>query len=140
MQVTNYGLAGTCETHIDPYGYLEGRKLPDVQKFLEETGDIFGTFMAWLKDVKAGGATSFVFPNRTISVVPERGSAAFWLSLDRRGFREELSDHGGCPIAMGSKWILNKWLYYFDNFDRFPCGLDPAQKYEAPRGYFSNSS
>ena len=37
-QVTNYGLGGTCETHIDPYGYLEGFKLTDVNSHLVETG------------------------------------------------------------------------------------------------------
>ena len=37
-QVTNYGLGGTCETHIDPYGYLEGFKLTDVNSHLIETG------------------------------------------------------------------------------------------------------
>ena len=24
MQVTNYGLGGLCECHIDPHGYIEG--------------------------------------------------------------------------------------------------------------------
>ena len=37
-QVTNYGLGGTCETHIDPYGYIECAKLPDVNSHLIETG------------------------------------------------------------------------------------------------------
>ena len=103
------------------------------------TGDIFGTFMAWLKDVKAGGATGFVYPTHEIAVTPERGSAAFWLSLDRRGHREKLSDHGGCPIAIGSKWILNKWIYLFDNFEKFKCGLSATKESHRPPGqYYRN--
>jgi hypothetical protein len=27
IQVTNYGLGGLCEAHIDPHGYIEGREL-----------------------------------------------------------------------------------------------------------------
>ena len=35
LQVTHYGLGGLCETHIDPYGYIEGAGLyesPEVQR------------------------------------------------------------------------------------------------------------
>lgn len=27
-QITNYGLGGMCENHIDPHGYIEGADLP----------------------------------------------------------------------------------------------------------------
>ena len=29
----------------------------------------------------------------------------------------------GCPVLKGSKWILNKWMYSFDNFKKFPCSI-----------------
>ena len=62
--MTHYGLGGLCETHIDPYGYIEGAGLyesPEVQR-LKQTGDIFGTLMGYLNHVEAGGATAFCEP------------------------------------------------------------------------------
>ena len=67
-----------------------------------------GTFMAWLKDVEAGGkestkkrlilfirgkknyfagGTAFVRPYFESTIMPERGSAAFWYDLDSKGHR-----------------------------------------------------
>ena len=57
--MTNYGLGGLCEQHIDPHGYLEGKALPPSRESLRRTGDMIGTFMAWLTDVGAGGGTSY---------------------------------------------------------------------------------
>ena len=57
-------MGGLCETHIDPYGYIEGAGLyesPEVQR-LKQTGDIFGTLMGYLNHVEAGGATAFCQP------------------------------------------------------------------------------
>ena len=60
--MTNYGLGGLCEQHIDPHGYLEGKALPPSRESLRRTGDMIGTFMAWLEDVGAGGGTSYTVP------------------------------------------------------------------------------
>ena len=138
FQVTNYGLGGLCEVHSDPYGYIEGHKLTPHYQFLRETGDMFGTFMAWLNDVEAGGATAFTRVYKELAIMPERGSAAFWHSLDRKGHRDYMADHGGCPIIKGTKWILNKWMFFFDNFQKFPCGLNVGDKFDASPGSHSN--
>ena len=66
MQVTNYGLGGLCEQHIDPHGYLEGMHLPRSRESLKFTGDMIGTFMAWLTDVGAGGGTSYTAPGKVL--------------------------------------------------------------------------
>ena len=60
--MTNYGLGGLCEQHIDPHGYLEGKDLPPYREYMRRTGDEIGTFMAWLTDVGAGGGTSYTLP------------------------------------------------------------------------------
>ena len=62
--MTHYGLGGLCETHIDPYGYIEGAGLYDspVVQRLRQTGDIFATLMGYLNHVEAGGATAFCEP------------------------------------------------------------------------------
>ncbi len=132
-QVTNYGLGGMCEVHYDPHGYNEGVELPPHRGFkrLQKQGDMIATVMGWLDHVEAGGATAFTALGHEAVVWPERGSAAFWLNLDRKGFRDKRLLHGGCPIVKGSKWILNKWLYYFDQMWRMPCGLDSDATYES---------
>ena len=55
--------------------------------------------------------------------MPEKGAAAFWYDLTSEGYRDRSTAHGGCPVLKGSKWILNKWMYSFDNFAKFPCNL-----------------
>jgi len=133
-QVTHYGLGGLCETHIDPYGYIEGAGLyesPEVQR-LKQTGDIFGTLMGYLNHVEAGGATAFCEPFHEEIISPNRGSVAFWWSLDRKGHRLQETLHGGCPILKGSKWIFNKWVHYFDQWKKFPCGLRAESTFDPP--------
>ena len=139
-QVTNYGLAGLCEIHNDPYGYIEGNKLGPGHEDLIDRGDIFGTFMAWLNDIDGGGGTVFSHPGHEMLVKPTKGSVAFWHSLDRKGHRQITADHGGCPVIKGSKWILNRWLYYFDNFRDHSCGMKENELFPPPTGVYENWS
>ena len=128
-QVTNYGLAGLCEVHIDPHGYLEGNDVSDGRDHLANTGDYIGTVMGYLEDTPAGGSTTFFKFNTEVTIWPTKGSAAFWFSLYTDGARDPASSHGGCPVAVGSKWILNKWIYSFNNWDRQPCNTRYSQEY-----------
>lgn len=130
-QTTNYGLGGLCETHIDPHGYIEGMELTPDRQGLIRTGDMIATFMAWLNNVDSGGYTAFDHVNYEQRLEPSRGSVAFWLDLDKKGYRELRSSHMGCPVLKGSKWILNKWIYYYDQFKNFPCGLKSNEPMEA---------
>jgi hypothetical protein len=36
------------------------------------------------------------------------------LGLKPNGALDKLAAHGGCPVLVGSKWITNKWIGYFD--------------------------
>eukprot|EP00094_Tigriopus_californicus_P006961 TCALIF_06702-PA protein Name:"Similar to P4HA2 Prolyl 4-hydroxylase subunit alpha-2 (Gallus gallus)" AED:0.31 eAED:0.31 QI:0/0/0/1/0/0/2/0/1029 len=123
-QVTNYGLGGLCEVHIDPHGYLDGAELPPSRYHLRKTGDMFATIMGWIEKEPIGGATAFCYPYKEVLVWPTKGSAAFWYDLNLKGSRNIHTNHGGCPVLKGSKWILNKWVYYFDQYKRYPCRLD----------------
>ena len=138
-QVTNYGLGGLCEIHFDPSGYLEGVAIPDhnplFQRLLKQ-GDMMATFMGWLAEVPAGGATAFCAPLYENLVWPTKGSVAFWFDTDKKGHRDQRTLHGGCPIIQGSKWILNKWLYFYDQFDKYPCSLDTEETQEPFRKHY----
>ena len=135
-QTTNYGLGGLCETHIDPHGYLEGTELPHNRLGLKRSGDMIATIMGWIEEAPIGGATAFIYPYHEITVWPTKGSAAFWFNLDRKGFRDRRTVHGGCPVLQGSKWILNKWVYYFDQVDKYPCTLNPEEKFSPFKGFY----
>jgi prolyl 4-hydroxylase len=135
-QTTNYGLGGLCESHIDPHGYIEGMELTSSRRELIYSGDMIATFMAWLNDVKSGGNTACDWIGYEQTMTPTRGSAAFWMNLDKKGFRERRSQHTGCPVLGGSKWILNKWVYYFDQFKSYPCGLDYHEAFGPFTGYY----
>jgi prolyl 4-hydroxylase len=137
-QTTNYGLGGVCESHFDPHGYIEGAELPPHPGFqrLKKQGDMLATVMGWLNDVEAGGATAFCHPGHEVLIWPTRGSAAFWFNLDRKGHRDKRVLHSGCPVIKGSKWIVNKWIYYFDQFKKFHCGLSEERTFEPFKQYF----
>ena len=132
MQVTNYGLAGLCESHIDPHGLMEATELPPARWYLEKTGDMLGTFMAWLSNTEEGGGTIYMHPGHEGIIMPERGAAGFWYDLDSSLFKDQRSRHAGCPVIKGSKWILNKWLYAYDNFAKFPCKLQHRALFDPP--------
>ncbi|XP_071535121.1 prolyl 4-hydroxylase subunit alpha-2-like [Panulirus ornatus] len=123
-QVANYGIGGLYVTHTD---YLMINPDPASYSQWEHfLGDRFATFMVYLSDVEAGGAT--VFPRAGVTIWPKRGSAAFWWNLYRSGVGDENTRHGGCPVLHGSKWICNKWIHYNDQFQSHTCGLNSWDK------------
>ena len=71
MQVANYGIGGVYNHHTDAAG--DGG---DGQIEPREQGDRVATFMAYLSDVTAGGAT--VFPSSGVTAWPKKGNAVFW--------------------------------------------------------------
>ena len=52
------------------------------------------------------------------NIYPTKGSAGFWWDVYHYGGRDEGTGHGGCPVAAGAKWILNKWVYSHNQWDR----------------------
>ena len=134
MQVTNYGLGGLCEKHIDPIGIMEQEEkhTRTHHPHLLVHGDIGATVMAWLSKPEAGGGTVYMSPGYEGIVMPERGTAAFWYDLKSDGIRDQHSLHAGCPVLKGTKWIMNKWLHMFDNFRKFPCKLKAKEYFDRP--------
>ena len=139
FQTTNYGLGGLCEKHLDPHGYIEGAEAKGLNKGLVQSGDMLGTVMAWLGDVEGGGGTAFLHQKVERTLMPKRGSVAFWYDLDAKGYRDFRTLHGGCPIIKGSKWILNKWIFYYNQVKKFPCTLNKKDYFQPPKGHYKNS-
>ena len=82
--------------------------------------------MGWHQDTQAGGHTAFVYNQFEGTVEPNKGSAAFWINLFSCHTMDRRSRHGGCPVLKGSKWILNKWIYSWDQWKNWPCYLEPG--------------
>lgn len=126
-QVANYGIGGQYGPHFDSKGTFE--KKPEIQAeeqlFYKMVGDRIATFMAYLSDVQMGGLTSF--PRLGLASKPNRGDAVFWLNLQSNGAINRLTSHSGCPVIVGSKWITNKWIQYYDQFQNFKCSLNETK-------------
>ncbi|KAM3591900.1 uncharacterized protein V6R79_009267 [Siganus canaliculatus] len=116
LQVANYGVGGQYEPHFD-----FGRK--DEPDAFEElgTGNRIATWLLYMSDVQAGGAT--VFTDVGASVWPMKGSAVFWFNLHPSGEGDYRTRHAACPVLVGNKWVSNKWIHERGQEFRRRCGL-----------------
>ncbi|XP_023785820.1 prolyl 4-hydroxylase subunit alpha-1 [Cyanistes caeruleus] len=120
LQVANYGVGGQYEPHFD-----FGRKdEPDAFKELG-TGNRIATWLFYMSDVSAGGAT--VFPEVGASVWPRKGTAVFWYNLFPSGEGDYSTRHAACPVLVGNKWVSNKWLHERGQEFRRPCTLSELE-------------
>ena len=134
IEVTNQGLGGLCEPHVDPVD-LRTMKLEIAKQDHPDIiikGDILATFMAWLGTPDAGGQTAYIYPGHEGVLTPEKGAAAFWYDLKSDLLLDKTTKHAGCPVIKGTKWIMNKWLFSYDNFKKFPCRLFKSLRYSPP--------
>ncbi|XP_064458444.1 prolyl 4-hydroxylase subunit alpha-1-like isoform X2 [Ornithodoros turicata] len=116
LQVVNYGIGGHYEPHFD----FARREETNAFRSLG-TGNRIATWLNYMSDVWAGGAT--VFPQLRIALWPEKGAAAFWHNLHRSGDGDVLTRHAACPVLAGSKWVSNKWFHEAGQEFLRPCGL-----------------
>ncbi|XP_057682055.1 prolyl 4-hydroxylase subunit alpha-1-like isoform X1 [Corythoichthys intestinalis] len=119
MQVANYGVGGQYEPHID---FVEDH-VPEPYKELG-TGNRIATWLLYISDVPAGGAT--VFPRAGAVAWPIKGSAVFWYNLQLNGKGDYLTQHAACPVLVGSKWVANTWLHERGQEFRRRCGLQSS--------------
>lgn len=116
LQVANYGVGGQYEPHYD----FSRKDEPDAFKRLG-TGNRLATFLNYMSDVEAGGAT--VFPDFGAAIWPRKGTAVFWYNLFKSGEGDYRTRHAACPVLVGSKWVSNKWIHERGQEFRRPCGL-----------------
>ena len=117
-----YGLGGMTEEHSDAYGVEDIVNMSEEYKrYFETAGDIIATVIFWMCDTGLGGGTYFCSKNAEDVAIPEKGSAVVWTSLKASGFRDNLQDHGGCPVGLGKKFIITQWFNQYFQYERFPC-------------------
>ncbi|KAK2900592.1 hypothetical protein Q8A67_008707 [Cirrhinus molitorella] len=104
--VQNYGIGGRYEPHYDGCDDENGR---------------IATFLIYMSDVEKGGAT--VFPKVGVALKPIKGSAVFWYNLHKNGQVDLYTEHAGCPVFRGNKWVANKWIHEYGQEFRRPCSL-----------------
>uniref|UniRef100_A0AC11E1Z7 Prolyl 4-hydroxylase subunit alpha 1 n=1 Tax=Ovis aries TaxID=9940 RepID=A0AC11E1Z7_SHEEP len=120
LQVANYGVGGQYEPHFD----FARKDEPDAFKELG-TGNRIATWLFYMSDVLAGGAT--VFPEVGASVWPKKGTAVFWYNLFASGEGDYSTRHAACPVLVGNKWVSNKWLHERGQEFRRPCTLSELE-------------
>ncbi|XP_053967677.1 prolyl 4-hydroxylase subunit alpha-1 [Anastrepha ludens] len=116
-QFQNYGIGGHYEQHYDWFDLSLVRRI----YFDKEMGNRIATVLFYLTDVEQGGGTAFPYLKRLLK--PKKGAAAFWYNLHASGEKDQRTLHGGCPIIVGSKWVLNRWIREHDQSERRPCEL-----------------
>ncbi|XP_053167366.1 prolyl 4-hydroxylase subunit alpha-1 isoform X2 [Hemicordylus capensis] len=116
LQVANYGVGGQYEPHYD----FARKDEPDAFKELG-TGNRIATWLFYMSDVAAGGAT--VFPEVGASVWPRKGTAVFWYNLFPSGEGDYSTRHAACPVLVGNKWVSNKWIHERGQEFRRRCTL-----------------
>ncbi|XP_052776600.1 prolyl 4-hydroxylase subunit alpha-1-like [Mya arenaria] len=116
-QIGNYGVGGEYYLHHDYFP-----KINASSKEPHKSDQRIATFMVYLSDVQAGGAT--VFPHAGISVFPKKGNALFWYNLFNNGTEHPNTRHSACPVLLGDKWVGNLWIRRHGQEFTKPCGLD----------------
>ncbi|XP_056600677.1 prolyl 4-hydroxylase subunit alpha-2-like [Triplophysa dalaica] len=111
LLVQNYGTGGRYEPHYDAG---------------DDQNERIATFLIYMSDVEIGGAT--VFPKAGVALQPKKGSAVFWYNLHKNGDLDFRTEHAGCPVLRGNKWVANKWIHEFGQEFTRPCSLSKGSK------------
>ncbi|CAG2115470.1 unnamed protein product, partial [Medioppia subpectinata] len=107
--VVKYSVGGYYDYHYD-----------SSNAYRESNGSqLMVTWINYLADVEAGGAT--VFPLLNVTVLPEKSAALFWHNLYDSGDTDPLTLHSGCPVLVGDKWIATKWIRTYGQEFLKPC-------------------
>lgn len=103
VQGQRYDVGQEFKPHCDYFN--PGGK--DWEKYCSVAGQRTWTFMIYLNDVEAGGATRFKAAAKTFQ--PEAGKMVCW--NNRRPDRRENPDtiHHGMKVRKGCKFVITKW-------------------------------
>lgn len=103
LQGQRYAEGQEFKPHTD-YFTPGGR---DFQKFCSLSGNRTWTFMIYLNDVAAGGATRFKMLDKTFH--PEAGKLLCWNNRLPGGGINPATLHHGMKVRKGVKYVITKW-------------------------------
>ncbi|WP_301749850.1 2OG-Fe(II) oxygenase [uncultured Erythrobacter sp.] len=103
LQGQRYAEGQEFKPHTD-YFAPGGR---DFQKFCALSGNRTWTFMVYLNDVGAGGATRFKLLDKTFQ--PEPGKLLCWDNRLPDGGVNHATLHHGMKVRKGVKYVITKW-------------------------------
>lgn len=103
LQGQRYDVGQEFKAHTD-YFAPEGA---DFEKFCSVSGQRTWTFMIYLNDVEAGGATRFKSVNKTFQ--PEAGKIVCWNNRRPDGSVNPSTLHHGMKVRKGMKYVITKW-------------------------------
>lgn len=103
LQGQRYSVGQEFKAHTD---YFEpGGK--DYAQYCSVAGNRTWTFMAYLNEPEAGGATRFTKVGKTIQ--PETGKLIAWDNRLPNGALNPATIHHGMKVRSGVKYVITKW-------------------------------
>ena len=103
LQGQRYDVGQEFKPHCDYFN--RGGK--DWDKYCSVAGQRTWTFMVYLNDVEAGGATRFKAVNKTFQ--PETGKLLCWNNRRPDGSENPATIHHGMKVRRGVKYVITKW-------------------------------
>ena len=103
VQGQRYDVGQEFKAHTD---YFEPTG-PDYEKFCAVSGQRTWTFMIYLNDVDAGGATRFKVIKKAFQ--PELGKIVFWNNRRPDGSGNPNTLHHAMKVRSGMKYVITKW-------------------------------
>ena len=103
LQGQRYDIGQEFKPHCD-YFNRDGR---DWEKYCSVAGQRTWTFMVYLNDVEAGGATRFKAVKKTFQ--PEAGKLVCWNNMRADGRENPNTIHHGMKVRKGMKYVITKW-------------------------------
>lgn len=103
LQGQRYAVGQEFKPHTD-YFVPGGR---DYHKYCSLSGNRTWTFMIYLNDVPAGGATRFKLLDKTFQ--PEAGKLLAWNNRLADGSINPMTLHHGMKVRKGIKYVITKW-------------------------------
>ena len=103
LQGQRYDVGQEFKPHCDYFN----RGGTDWDKYCSVAGQRTWTFMIYLNDVEAGGATRFRVMGKTFQ--PEAGKLLCWNNRRPDGTENPTTLHHGMKVRKGRKYVITKW-------------------------------